>query len=134
MRARVFLDTNVLIYAVAKNDPRCPRAEELLVTGGVISVQVLNEFVSVVRRKMRMPWKDVREALEAIRVLCPSPLAATVETHETALDIAEKYGYEIYDASIVAAALQARCSTLYSEDLQAGQVIEAELTVQNPFR
>ena len=87
MPGKAFFDTNILIYAVAKNDPRGPRAEALLAAGGVVGVQVLNEFISVVRRKMRMPWKDVTEALDAIRVLCPSPVPVTFSTHETALRV-----------------------------------------------
>jgi len=134
MPGRTFFDTNVLIYAVAENDPRGPRAEALLASGGVVSVQVLNEFVSVARRKLRMPWKDVTEALGAIRVLCPSPVAITTAIHEAALRIAEDYGYGIYDALVVSAALQAECGTLCSEDLQDGQVIDGKLTIQNPFR
>jgi len=134
MPGKVFFDTNVLIYAIARNDPRSRRAESLLAAGGVVGVQVLNEFVSVARRKMRMPWKDVTEALDAIRVLCPSPVPVTISTHETALKIAERYGYEIYDALVVAAALEADSATLYSEDLQHAQVINGKLTIRNPFR
>lgn len=134
MPGKVFFDTNVLIYAVAQNDPRGPRAEALLAAGGAVGVQVLNEFVSVARRKMRMPWKDLTEALDAIRVLCPSPAPITISTHEAALTIAENYGYEIYDALIVAAALEAGCATLYSEDLQDRQLIDGKLTIRNPFK
>jgi predicted nucleic acid-binding protein len=133
MPARGFFDTNVLIYAIAGNDPRSTRAEALLATGGVVSVQILNEFVSVVRRKLRMSWTEVNEALEAIRVLCPSPVPVSVTMHERALRVAEAYRYEIYDALVIAAALEAGCGTLYSEDLQDGQVIEGRLTVRNPF-
>jgi predicted nucleic acid-binding protein len=115
-------------------DPRQDRAQQLLGQGGTVSVQVLNEFVAVARRKMHMPWEDVVEALDAIRILFPSPVAIAVETHEAALRIARQHGYGIYDAMIVAAALGAKCSTLYSEDLQDGQVIEEQLTIQNPFR
>jgi predicted nucleic acid-binding protein len=83
---------------------------------------------------MRMPWADVIEALDAIRVLCPSPVPVTIHTHETALMVAQQHGFEIYDALVVAAALEAGCSTLYSEDLQDGQVIDRKLTIRNPFR
>jgi predicted nucleic acid-binding protein len=134
MPGKAFFDTNVLIYTVAENDPRTLRAERLLMSGGVVGVQVLNEFVSVARRKMRMPWADVIEALDAIRVLCPSPVPVTIHTHETALMVAQQHGFEIYDALVVAAALEAGCSTLYSEDLQDGQVIDRKLTIRNPFR
>ena len=133
MRGKAFFDTNVLIYAVSENDPRGPRAEEILAAGGFVSVQVLNEFVSVARRKMNMPWNEVREALDAIRVLCPPPISVSISTHETALRIAEKYSFGIYDALIAAAALEARCTTLYSEDFQDGQVVEKQLTIRNPF-
>jgi predicted nucleic acid-binding protein len=134
MSDKAFLDTNVLIYALARKDPRGTRAEQLLAIGGVVSVQVLNEFVSIARRKIRMPWKDVIEALDAIGILCPSPLPITVETHEAALRIAQKFGYGIYDALVVASALEADCATLYSEDLHDGQRIDNRLTIRNPFR
>jgi predicted nucleic acid-binding protein len=133
MPAKAFFDTNVLLYAVAENDPRSAQAEELLAAGGVLSVQILNEFVSVARRKILMSWSDVTEALDAFRVLCPSPLPITMEIHEAALKIAEKHGYNIYDASVVAAALEAGCATLYSEDLHSGQTISGQLTIRNPF-
>jgi predicted nucleic acid-binding protein len=134
MSGRVFFDTNVLIYAMALGDPRRDRAQQLLAQGGIVSVQILNEFVAVARRKMRMPWDDVVEALDTIRTLCPSPVPITLDVHELALRIARGYGFGIYDALILSAALEANCSMLYSEDLQDGQVIENKLTIRNPFR
>jgi predicted nucleic acid-binding protein len=133
MPGKVFFDSNVLIYAIVSGDSRRERAQQLVEQGGVISVQVLNEFVAVARRKMRMPWEDVIEALDAVRILFPSPVAITVDIHETALRIARQYGFGIYDAQIAASALEANCSTLYSEDLQDGQVIDGELTIRNAF-
>jgi predicted nucleic acid-binding protein len=133
MSDRVFFDSNVLIYAMVSGDSRREQAQQLLAQGGVISVQVLNEFVAVARRKMRIPWETLIEALDAIRILFPSPVAITVDTHETALEIAQQYGFGIYDAMIASSALEANCSTLYSEDLQDGQVIDKELTIRNPF-
>ena len=133
MNDDVFFDTNVLVYVVGQNDQRTAPAEALLAGGGVVSVQVLNEFVSVVRRKLGMTWEEVAEALAAIRTLCPTPIPMTIDTHETALRIAAQYGYHIYDALVAAAALQARCTILYSEDLQNGQVIDGCLTIRNPF-
>jgi predicted nucleic acid-binding protein len=133
MPAKPFFDTNVLIYSVAENDARSETAEALLASGGVVSVQVLNEFVAVARRKLEMPWSEVTEALAAIRILCPSPVGMTIDTHDAALRIAQRYGYHIYDALVAAAALAANCDTLYSEDLQDGQVIDDQLTIRNPF-
>jgi|SRR5208337_1553371 len=134
MPDKAFFDSNVLIYAMVSGDSRRERAEQLVEQGGAISVQVLNEFVAIARRKMRMPWEDVIEALDAIRILFPSPVAITVDTHEAALTIAQQYGFGIYDALIASSALEANCSILYSEDLQDGQVIDGELTIRNPFR
>jgi predicted nucleic acid-binding protein len=134
MPDRVFFDSNVLIYAMVSGDSRRERAQQLVEQGGAISVQVLNEFVAVARRKMHMPWEDVIEALGAVRILFPSPVSITLEAHEAALKIAQQYGFGIYDAMIAATALEANCSTLYSEDLQDGQVIDGKLTIRNPFR
>lgn len=133
MSAKAFFDSNVLIYAMVSGDSRRERAQQLVAEGGVVSVQVLNEFVAVARRKMRMPWDDVIEALDAVRILFPSPAAITLDTHEAALKIAQQYGFGIYDAMIASSALEANCSTLYSEDLQDGQVIADQLTIRNPF-
>jgi predicted nucleic acid-binding protein len=133
MPARAFFDTNVLIYSVAEDDPRSDAAEALLAGSGVISAHVLNEFVAVARRKLGMSWADVTEALDAIRILCPSPVPITIETHGAALRIAQQYGYHIYDALVAAAALEAKCDTLYTEDMQDGQVIDDRLTIKNPF-
>jgi predicted nucleic acid-binding protein len=134
MKGKAFFDTNVLIYAMALGDPRRDRAHQLLAQGGIVSVQVLNEFAAVARRKMGMPWKDVVEALDTIRVLCPSPSPITLDVHEAALRIAQEYGFGIFDALIPSSALKANCSTLFSEDLQNGQVIDRKLTIRNPFR
>jgi len=81
-----------------------------------------------------MPWKEVEEFLDLFCILCPDPVPISLDTHKAALIIAEKYGYSIFDALIVSAALQAGCKTLYSEDLQDGQTINRQLTIRNPFR
>jgi predicted nucleic acid-binding protein len=133
MPAKDFFDTNILIYAVAKNDPRALKAEALLASGGIVSVQSLNEFASVARRKLGMSRKEAREFLDLICILCPDLVPISLATHKAAVGIAEKYAYGIYDALIIAAALEAGCKTLYSEDLQNGQIINRRLTVRNPF-
>ena len=134
MKGKAFFDTNVLIYAAIRNDPRSLCAEELLAIGGVISVQVLNEFVSVARRKHQMSWHDLKVALEWIRLLCPDTFPITIETHEKAVGIAEECGYKIYDSLIIASALEANCPILYSEDMRDGQVIDGRMRIRNPFR
>ena len=133
MSDKTFFDTNVFVYVIIQDDPRSDHAEELIAEGGTVSVQVLSEFAAVARRKTKMPWVEIRRALDGIKALCPDPLPVTLDTHKEALTIAEKYGYRIYDALIVASALEARCTILYSEDMQDGQVIDSRLTIRNPF-
>jgi predicted nucleic acid-binding protein len=134
MPDKVFFDTNVLIYAMAEDDPRTQAAEELFAGGGVVSVQVLNEFARVALAKMKMPWRDLRDALEVIQIFCPAPLPITLTTHQDALAIAEKYRFGIFDALLVASALAANCPILYSEDMHDGQVIDGRMRIRNPFR
>jgi len=100
----------------------------------VISVQVLNEFAAVARRKLNKSWEEVRRAFGILCVFCPEPVPLTVKTQEAALQIAERYKYSIYDGLIIAAALETGCNTVYSEDLEDGQVIENSLTIRNPFK
>ena len=133
MSDRPFFDTNVLVYVIGQHGERTAPAEALLAAGGVVSVQVLNELAAVAHRKLKMSWEEITEALGAIRVLCPAPIPLTVETHDAALRIAARYAFHIYDALVVATALEAECDTLYSEDLQADQVIDGTLTIRNPF-
>jgi len=133
MSEKAFLDTNILLYTIGQHDVRTPVAEALVAQGGIISVQVLNELAAVARRQLKMSWPDVVAALDAIRTLCPSVVPLQVETHEAALRLAVRYGFHIYDALIIAAALEAGCATLYSEDLQSGQVIAGRLKIRNPF-
>jgi predicted nucleic acid-binding protein len=134
MRDKPFFDTNIFVYAIIQDDPRSAHAQELISQGGTISVQVLSEFAAVARRRSKMPWPEIRQALDGIQVLCPEPLPLTIDTHGAALAFAERYGYKIYDALILASALEARCTILYSEDMHDGQVIEGRLTIRNPFR
>lgn len=130
--AEAFFDTNVLLYLLSADAAKADRAEELLAGGGTISVQVLNEFAAVASRKLRMPWPDINEVLTQVRAVCEVQ-ALTVQTHEQALKLAERYGLSLYDALIVSAALLAGCKTLWSEDMQDGQVINRKLTIRNPF-
>lgn len=126
-----FLDTNVVLYLLSGDEAKAERAELLLESGGVISVQVLNEFASVALGKKAVDFREVREILSILRAVCTvKPL--DLETHELGLDVAERYRFSIYDSMIVAAALKAGCTILYTEDLKAGQTIE-QLTISNPF-
>ncbi|MFZ5565361.1 MAG: PIN domain-containing protein [Thermodesulfobacteriota bacterium] len=130
--SKIFIDTNVVLYLLSADTRKADRAEAIMAAGGCVSVQVLNEVASVARRKLAMPWPEVVELLSLIRSMC-NVLPLTLETHETGLRVARQYNLNIYDATIVAAALIEACGTLYSEDMQNGLVIDNRLSIRNPF-
>jgi predicted nucleic acid-binding protein len=128
---RPFFDTNIVVYAfldVAKRD----RALDLIASGGVISAQVLNEFTNVARRKRQRDWSEIERAISVIRARFPDIVPLTADTHAAALDLARDHGLAFHDALIVAAAIEAGCDTLFSEDLQNGRTIGG-LAIVNPF-
>lgn len=126
-----FFDSNIVIYAYS-NDARRDRALSAIADGGVISVQVLNEFTNVLRRKQKQDWTVIEAALHSLRFRFPEVLALTSDTHESALRVAREHGLAFYDALIVASAIEAGCDTLYSEDLQHGRRF-GQLVIANPF-
>ena len=128
-----FFDTNVLLDLLSADHARADRAENELSAGGVVSVQVLNEFASVASRKLDMSIAEIREVLAAIRAVC-TIVPISEETHDRGLQVAEKYGLSVYDAMIVTAALLAGCKTVVPEDMQDGQAFEGRVRVRNPFR
>jgi predicted nucleic acid-binding protein len=137
MNDKAFFDTNILVYSFASKpgqaaEARRDRAQQLVILGGVVSIQVLNEFVQVCRRKMALDWDRIVASLEVIKELCGPITAINLETHEAALKICRRYQFQIYDALIVAAASQAGCATLYTEDMQHGQTIGG-VRIVNPF-
>lgn len=127
-----FFDTNILLYLLSGDDAKADAAEALVGAGGHLSVQVLNEFASVATRKLGMAHAEVRDVLAPIRAICQIH-ALTEATHDLGMQLAQRYRLSIYDAMIAAAALIAGCTTLFSEDMQHGLVIERTLRIENPF-
>jgi predicted nucleic acid-binding protein len=129
---RVFFDSNTLLYLISADAFKSSCIQTYLEEGGSISVQVLNEFVNVARRKHRLEISDIRPVLEDLcEVLDVAPL--TLEIHKAGIGIIERHKLSTYDAMIVAAALQSGCDTLLSEDMQDGLVVDGRLTIRNPF-
>jgi predicted nucleic acid-binding protein len=126
-----FFDTNVLVYAFLDVEKR-ERALEILAEGGVISAQVLNEFTHVAHKKRRRSWPDIEAALGVIRDWFRDIVPITSGTHAGAVTLARDHGLAFYDALILAAAIEAGCETLYSEDFQHGRRF-GDLTIVNPF-
>jgi predicted nucleic acid-binding protein len=127
-----FFDSNVLLYFASADAAKADRAEALMKAGGTISVQVLNEMAAVMRRKFGYGWDEVASVLATIRrafKVAPVLLA----THDRGVALAQRYRIGIFDATILAAALEAGCDILWSEDMQHGLIVEGQLTIRNPF-
>ena len=128
-----FVDTNIVLYSLSDDEDKREKALSILSEQPALSLQVLNEAANVMRRKLGFEITAIREVLlrwlgeSRVHPLAPSTLLS-------ALAIAARYGFSHYDSLIIAAALESGCTTLYSEDLQHGQVIDQRLTVVNPFR
>jgi predicted nucleic acid-binding protein len=120
-------DTNILVYAVTA-DAKAKKARELIEAGGSVSAIVFNEFVDVARRKFRKDWPDVRLALAYFSACVEPAQPFTFSTHE----IASRHGLRICDSCILASASLAGCDTLYTEDMNHGQLIE-RVRIINPF-
>lgn len=137
MSAKVFIDTNVLVYAHdidAGSKQR--KAEEVLISLrqqklGVLSMQVLQEFYSTVTRKLRLPIPkaEARAIVEDFSHWCVAPTAADIQK---AFQIEDQARIGFWDAMIVAAAVRAGATRILSEDLNPGQII-AGITIENPF-
>jgi predicted nucleic acid-binding protein len=129
---KYFLDTNIALYAIDADQTKADIADELVCRGCCLSSQVFNESVEVMRRKWKAPWTQVRSFLEYLETHATHVESVTLNTHQRALDIAEATGIRIYDALLVAAAEQAHCTLLYTEDLNHGQRIGG-VEIRNPF-
>lgn len=128
----VFFDTNVLLYLLSADEGKANTAEALLVQGGTISVQVLNEAASVCTRKLKMAWPEVHEFLDGVKACC-KVLPLSQQLHEQALGLAQRNQLSVYDALICAAALSSGAQTLLTEDMHAGLVL-GDMTLRNPFK
>jgi len=128
---KAFFDTNILVHT-ATSEAKKQQAADCLRLGGCASVQVLNEFVHVARRKLRHDWPQIEFALGLFRAALDDVAPVTLNTHTSAVLLAREHGLSFYDALIVAAAIEAGCDTLFSEDMQHGRSIGG-LTIVNPF-
>jgi predicted nucleic acid-binding protein len=130
--AVTFADSNVVLYLLSEDEGRKAKALEVIQTRPHISVQVLNEVTNICRRKTQMDWDEISDFLSMVRHFCPV-VDLTEAIHDKARRLAKRFQFRIYDAGIVAAALSVNAGTLWSEDMQNGQVVEKTLTIKNPF-
>ncbi len=138
MSDKVFIDTNVLVYAHDMDAGRKQRTAQGILEGlwpersGVLSMQVLQEFYVTVTRKLGSPLSkdEARAIVEDFARWC---VATTPEQIREAFQIEDKAGINFWDALIVAAALHSGAARILSEDLNPGQMV-AGIRIENPFR
>jgi predicted nucleic acid-binding protein len=132
MPDKFFIDSNVCLYLFDKDRIKATTAEKLFTDGAVISTQVLAEIANVLVKKFLFSKKD---AIDTVRFI-KNKVEVQPVTHEV-IDLASgifiRYGFSFFDSMIIAAALSANCTILYSEDLHPKQVFYKKLTVINPF-
>ena len=130
---RVFLDTNIVVYNHTRTEQSKfeKSAELLLRVEGVISTQVLSEVSNVLSKKFHYPWADIQDVIGEINSNL-EVLVITPATIDAALTLSERYKYSYYDSLILASAIEADCSILYSEDFEHNQIIEG-VRIINPF-
>jgi predicted nucleic acid-binding protein len=136
---RFFLDTNIAVYCFDSNEPmKQSRAKDLLAHGastgmGVVSYQVLQEFCNVATSARRLALSVEQTMAFASLLLEPmNKVSASMGLLQSALNIKSSSDYSFYDSLILAAAAQAGCATVYSEDMQHGQLV-AGVRIVNPF-
>lgn len=134
MNDKAFVDTNLLVYSISTDVAKAGRVERLLLDSFdfIISTQVVNEFVHTCHRKELLPVADIRRAVEDFLLFFDLAIIGE-STILLALDIKERHSFSWYDALIVATALESDCSTLFSEDMHSGMIIEGKMTILNPF-
>lgn len=137
MSVSTLFDTNIIIYTLESVDlNKYKRAKELVQSGLLqgnccISRQVMQETLNVAKKKLQYTFEDALYLLhDTLLPLCR--MIPMDPLHERGLFIKFRYQYSFYDSLIIAAALEAGCKTLYSEDMQHGQRIE-QLIIKNPF-
>jgi len=139
MSDKVFLDTNILVYAYDENEPKKQQKAQDILTDGIeqessfLSVQVLGEFFNIVTRHIPQPMSS-DEALEIIDMLSIMPVQEIDLTMvKRAIDTHKTYKISYWDSLILSAAERAGCTMLFSEDLSDGQTYQ-NILVRNPFK
>jgi predicted nucleic acid-binding protein len=134
MNDNCFVDTNILVYCYTGDEPVKQQKAIDIATGTntFISTQVLTELSNTLRKKFKLDWRAVETVISEVS-LNFNVYVNKSATIEQACRIADKYQYSFYDSLIIGAALSCNCTTLYSEDMKHGQIIENELNIINPF-
>ena len=132
--AEVFLDTNVLLYALSDDEQRKAKAGAIIYgeADWIISTQVLIEFSAVCLRKKLLPSERLLASVEELSEIAARVVLVDPPLIEEAIRVQQRYRFSWFDSLIVTSAVAADCRTLYSEDMQDGQQI-GDLRIVNPF-
>lgn len=134
MTDRYALDSNILIYLHEKDAGSHKRivAQRLVVDTPIVSPQVVSEYLNVCQRRLSM---DKLESIDALMQWLPYSLLTgfSQEVYQHAQKLIKRYQFQLFDAVVVAYALSADCSLLYSEDMQHNMLVEKRLRIINPF-
>ncbi len=134
MSDRPTIDSNILIYAFAKqNDFRKGVAIDIIESCDILSLQALNETIYVLRKKFNFTFDDIDKIIDFLKLhFVISEISLT--TLKKGITISKKYQLSFWDSMMIAAAIENRCTILFSEDLQHEQIIEGKLKIINPFK
>ena len=132
----VFIDTNLLIYALSDDQPKRAAVNSVLYGehDWIISTQVVIEFINVCQRKHLLPPDDLATTVEEIVASADRLITVDMPVIRRALALFEAHSLSWWDSLIVAAAQHATCSILYTEDLQHGHTFDDALRIENPFQ
>jgi predicted nucleic acid-binding protein len=136
MLAKVFLDTNILIYFYIGDDEtkRSIVCNLLDNNDCFTSIQALNETSNVLFVKFKLDSIKIKKYLDNIESVCNNVLPVRRDTINTALEIKDRYGYSFFDCLMLSSALEGNCQVIFSEDMNDGQIINNSLKIVNPFK
>ncbi len=133
MSGNLTIDTNILVYAFAKQDDRRKQiAKDILLKCNMVSLQVVNETMYVLWKKFSFSYTELTNLVTFIKQKFTLK-SLSIFTLEKTISISKKYGFSFWDSMIIASALENNCKSLFSEDLQHGQIIDSTLKIINPF-
>jgi len=133
MNKTIALDTNILVYCHSNDEiDKQETAMSLFALYPIISTQVLSEYINVVKRKLKLPKKEILDVcLQNIEMCILQPVSLI--TLKYARYLIDRYDFQLFDSIIIASAIEANCHILYSEDLQNGLMVENRMKIINPF-
>jgi predicted nucleic acid-binding protein len=129
---KIFVDSNIILYLMDNNIHKRSISEDILLQKPFISAQVLTEVANVCKRRFKYEKEDILNLWRDLMSDCDF-IATTKTTFDNGIELVKKYKFQLFDALIIASALEANCNILYSEDMQHKMVVEGKLTIINPF-